>query len=129
MFLAFIILHRSNCQLGMCSDGKPERKATTVTPRVVLCVLCSLCAPLARLLALDPAAVVLLVNRNMPDSSSVADHYRVKRGVPKENVIDLDLPKSEDISRRDYDAKIVAPVRAALADRKERVKVLLCIYG
>src|SRR5207248_7848130 len=55
--------------------------------------------------------------------------YCTKRGVPKENVIALDLPKGEDISRRDYDAKLAAPLRAALKDRREQVKVLLSVYG
>ena len=80
-------------------------------------------------LALEPSEVILLVNKNMPESAAVAEHYRVKRGVPKENVVVLDLPKIEDISRKDYDAKIVAPLRSALADRKDKIKVLLCIYG
>ena len=79
--------------------------------------------------ALEPSDVVLLVNKNMPASAEVAEHYRAKHGVPKENTVVLDLPVSEDISRKDYDTKIVAPVRAALKDRKEKVKVLLCIYG
>src|SRR5262249_50757658 len=52
-----------------------------------------------------------------------------KRGVPKENVIVLDLPKGEDIGRRDYQAKIVEPVRTALKDRKKQARVLLSIYG
>jgi uncharacterized protein (TIGR03790 family) len=80
-------------------------------------------------IAIEPGEVILIVNRNMPESAQVAEHYRQKRGVPAENVISLDLPKVEDISRRDYDAKLVAPLRAALKERKEKIKVLLCIYG
>ena len=83
----------------------------------------------APLPALVPADVVLIANKNMPESLAVAEHYRNKRGVPNENVIVLELPTSEDISRRDYDLHLVAPLRAALKDRKDRVKVLLCIYG
>jgi uncharacterized protein (TIGR03790 family) len=79
--------------------------------------------------AIEPAEVVLLVNRNLPESLEVGEHYRMKRGVPKENLIILDLPKVEDISRQEYDARIVAPVRAALKERKGKIKVLLCIYG
>src|SRR5262249_58526710 len=62
-------------------------------------------------------------------SADVAEHYRQKRQIPRENVVALDLPAGEDISRRDYDTKLVAPLRAALKERKEKVKVLLCIYG
>ena len=59
---------------------------------------------------LQPRDVFLIVNKNVPESRQVADHYCAKRGVPKENVIALDLPKGEDISRRDYDAKLAAPL-------------------
>src|SRR5262245_24138416 len=79
--------------------------------------------------AIEPAEVVLLVNRNMPESIKVAEHYRTVRSVPKENLILLDLPNVEDISRKDYDTRIVASLREALNERKDRIKVLLCIYG
>jgi len=49
--------------------------------------------------------------------------------VPKENVIELSLPKGEDISREDYDAKLAGPLRDALKDKKDACKVLLCVYG
>jgi len=96
--------------------------------RFLLCIGC-LSVSMTRLFALEPAEVVLLVNRNMPESVAVAEHYRAKRGVPKENLISLDLPAGDDISRLDYDRKVVAPIRAALKERKGKVKALLCIYG
>lgn len=100
-----------------------------MTGRRMLVVLVGLfiLAPHAR--GLEPAEVVLLVNRKMPESAAVAEHYRAKRGVPSGNVILLDLPTTEDISRKDFDAKMVAPIRAALKDRREKVKVLLSVYG
>jgi uncharacterized protein (TIGR03790 family) len=86
-------------------------------------------APSASAHALEPKEIFLLVNKNVPASRQVADHYCARRGVPKENVIVLDLPAGEDISRGDYDAKLAAPLRAALKDRREQVKVLLSVYG
>jgi uncharacterized protein (TIGR03790 family) len=79
--------------------------------------------------ALGPAEVFVVVNRNVPASQEVADHYCLRRGVPRENVIVLDLPADEDISRQDYNHRMVMPLRAALADRRDRVKVLLTVYG
>jgi uncharacterized protein (TIGR03790 family) len=79
--------------------------------------------------ALGPADVFVVVNKNVPESREVADHYCLKRGVPAENVVALDLPAGEDISRRDYDTRLVAPLRAALQGRRDRVKVLLTVYG
>src|SRR5262249_42352382 len=79
--------------------------------------------------ALEPAEVVVLVNKNVAASKQVADHYVKARGVPAGNVVALDLPKDEDISRKDYNEKLVAPLRAALKDRMSEVKCLLCVYG
>ncbi len=79
--------------------------------------------------ALEPADVFVVVNKNVPASQQVADHYLEKRGVPKDNVIVLDLPAGEDISRADYDKRLVAPLREALKGRKDKAKVLLTVYG
>jgi uncharacterized protein (TIGR03790 family) len=80
-------------------------------------------------IALEPAEVVVLVNKNVPDSRALADHYLKARNVPAGNVITLDLPTGEDINRTDYDHKLVAPLREALKDRKDKVKCLLAMYG
>lgn len=79
--------------------------------------------------ALEPKDVWLVVNKNEPESRAVADHYIAKRGVPKTNAVELDLPKGEDISRADYDAKLAKPLRDALSDHKAKVKVLVTTYG
>lgn len=79
--------------------------------------------------ALEPKDVWLVVNKNVPESRQVADHYVAKRGVPKGHVVGLDLPKGEDISRADYDAKLAGPLRDALKEWKDEVKVLVTTYG
>jgi uncharacterized protein (TIGR03790 family) len=79
--------------------------------------------------ALGPADVFLLVNKNDPASQEVADHYCAKRGVARDHIIVLDLPPGEDISRRDYQAQLVAPLRAALFFRRDEAKVLVSTYG
>jgi uncharacterized protein (TIGR03790 family) len=79
--------------------------------------------------ALEPKDIVILVNKNVPASRQVADHYCAKRGVPKDNVVVLDLPPDEDISRRDYDKRLKISLRDALKDRRDKVKVLLSTYG
>lgn len=80
-------------------------------------------------LALEPADVFLVVNKAVPASQAVADHYCNRRGVPRDNILALDLPTGEDISRRDYDTRLAAPLRAALDGRRDKVKVLLTVHG
>ena len=79
--------------------------------------------------ALEPKDVFIVCNKDVKESRQVADHYVAKRKVPAENVIELSLPKAEDISREDYDAKLAGPLRDALKDKKDACKVLLCVYG
>jgi uncharacterized protein (TIGR03790 family) len=79
--------------------------------------------------ALGPADVVVVFNTKVPASREVADHYLAKRNVPKDNLVGLDLPADENISRADYDSKLAGPLREALKGRKDKVKVLLTVYG
>lgn len=79
--------------------------------------------------ALEPKDVFVIANKNVPASKHVAEHYIAKRGVPAGHLIFLDLPAVEDISRADYDAKLAAPLREALKDRKAEAKVLLTVHG
>lgn len=83
----------------------------------------------AAALALEPKDVFVVCNKDVKESRAVADHYLAQRKVPKENLIELSLPKGEDISREEYDAKLAGPLREALKDKKDACKVLLCVYG
>ena len=71
-------------------------------------------------LALEPKEVFLLVNKNLPASKEVAEHYCQKRGVPLDNIILLDVPTSEDIGRQAYNNNIVAPVRRRSRTKRTR---------
>jgi uncharacterized protein (TIGR03790 family) len=79
--------------------------------------------------ALGPQDVCVLYNKNVPASKSVAEYYAQKRNVPAANLIPLDLVDADEISRPDYETRILAPVRAALKDRRPRARVLLTVYG
>ncbi|QVL30918.1 TIGR03790 family protein [Telmatocola sphagniphila] len=81
------------------------------------------------LLALEPREVFLLVNKAEPESQKIADYYCEMRKVPKENIIVLDVTTEDEISRKDYDTKIVTPVRTALKGKETQAKCLLSIYG
>ena len=94
-------------------------------PIVSLCLLLS-AAP-GR--ALGPEDVYLLVNKNVAESREIAEHYRAKRGVPRDHILVFDLPTTEDVSREVYEERLAAPLRKQLADRRDKAKVLLSIYG
>jgi uncharacterized protein (TIGR03790 family) len=79
--------------------------------------------------ALEPGNVFIVTNKNVPASQEIADHYCKVRGVPRDNIIALDLPAGEDISRADYETRLAAPLRAALFYRRDQAPVLLTIFG
>ena len=62
--------------------------------------------------ALGPRDICILYNKNLPSSKSVADYYCQRRGVPVENLIPLDVPDVDQISRDEYENRILLPVRA-----------------
>jgi uncharacterized protein (TIGR03790 family) len=79
--------------------------------------------------ALGPGDVYLLVNKNVPQSQPIAEHYCAKRGVPRDHILVFDLPAGEDVSRAIYEERLAAPLRKQLKDRRDKAKVLLSIYG
>jgi uncharacterized protein (TIGR03790 family) len=78
---------------------------------------------------LDPANIAIVANKDMPESISVAKYYSNKRNVPEENIILLSLPKGEDILRADFETKLAEPLREALKLKKDKLKVILTVYG
>jgi uncharacterized protein (TIGR03790 family) len=79
--------------------------------------------------AIEPGDVYLLINERVPASREVAEHYCVKRHVPREHIIALDLPTGEDITRAQYDKNLLQPLCKALGSRRGRTTVLISTYG
>lgn len=59
----------------------------------------------------EAAATVVIFNTRDPESRQLADYYAERRGIPAANLIGLDCPLDEEISREDYAAKIERPLR------------------
>ena len=70
--------------------------------------------------ALSASDLVIVFNRNLPESREVAAYYAGKRRVPVDNLVGVDVPASEDMSRQDYDEKLVPPVKAVVERLKAR---------
>lgn len=76
-----------------------------------------------------PDEIFIVANRRIPESVALAEHYCRRRGVPKDNLITLELPTDEDIGRADYDNRLAAPLRTALQSRRAKIRVILTLYG
>jgi uncharacterized protein (TIGR03790 family) len=79
--------------------------------------------------AIGPEDVYLIVNKNVPESRAIAEHYCKKRGVPLDHILAFDLPATEDIVRPTYEKRLAEPLREQIKGRRDKVKVLLSIYG
>jgi uncharacterized protein (TIGR03790 family) len=81
--------------------------------------------------ALSAWDLVIVYNRNLPDSRAVAAYYAKKRRVPLDHLVGVDVSTSEDMSRKDYDNKLVPPVRAMVEKllTQGRTPAVLLVYG
>ncbi|MFO1497384.1 MAG: TIGR03790 family protein [Verrucomicrobiota bacterium] len=89
--------------------------------RALLILVCGLAPVGANSLARADEAgdqVVVVYNRNLSESQQVAEYYARRRDVPKGQVIGLDLPKEESISRSDYQDRLARPLLSALRDKR-----------
>lgn len=70
------------------------------------------------LLADDGNSVVVVYNSKSPESQRVAEYYAERRQVPKEQIIGLDLPQDETMSREAYRTTLEEPLWKALLAKK-----------
>src|SRR4051812_24904310 len=63
-------------------------------------------------------SVVVVYNKDLPDSKQLAEYYAQKRQVPAGQVLGFSLPTTESISRRDFAEKLQKPLWQELVTRK-----------
>jgi len=61
--------------------------------------------------------VVVVYNAKMPESKDVAKHYAERRFVPENQVIGLDLPTTETMSRSEYNQQLFLPLAKQLSEK------------
>ena len=78
-----------------------------------------------------PSQVVVVANGNSRESLEVAEHYAAKRGVPAQQIVKVNLPLDDTISRHGYEQLIVSPLRQAIQAQnlQGRIRVVVTVYG
>ncbi len=92
-----------------------------------------------------PRSVAVLYNSSSPDSKALAELYAQARQIPADNLIGLPLPDAEEISRKDFNAKLLEPLVAEYEQRQwwkrqkdsqgnivpvdSQIDVLVCMRG
>ena len=98
---------------------------------VVLLSLMSLVSVSVARAELLPNQVMIVANGNSRESLEVAEHYAAKRGIPVQQIVKLNLPMDDTISRHGYEQLIVAPLRQAIQAQnlQSRIRVVATVYG
>jgi uncharacterized protein (TIGR03790 family) len=96
-----------------------------------LLIIAFLAIPIAPALALQPDQIVLITNKNVPESRQLADLYCDLRKIPAGHIIELDLPSDEEMPFATYETNVVAPVRQFLTEHQmvQQTTCLLTMYG
>ncbi len=81
---------------------------------IFLSVLCYSAA----LQAESGETVVVVYNANVPESKQTAEYYAKQRGVPEEQIVGLDLPTGEIMSRDEFRADLQKPLFRFLENKK-----------
>jgi uncharacterized protein (TIGR03790 family) len=109
--------------------GQPAKRASRLLCRLSRSHLSTAWVRLGVLLvlaALAPAlrgaesggAVVVVYNSLLPASKEVAYHYAARRNVPSDQIIGLDLPTEEEMSRADYRERLQHPLLQFMENEK-----------
>jgi uncharacterized protein (TIGR03790 family) len=79
----------------------------------------TLLAAVVRLCGGEPgASVVLIYNTRLAESKDVAEHYADRRHVPAHQILGLDLPRGETMSRAEYREQLQQPLLNFLQQNK-----------
>jgi len=75
--------------------------------------------------------VVVVANRNQPESMELGTYYLARRGIPSDHLIALDLPMTESISREVYNQNLRNPLSAEMRQRglDDKTRSLVTLWG
>ncbi|MFK7851737.1 MAG: TIGR03790 family protein [Akkermansiaceae bacterium] len=62
--------------------------------------------------------ILVVFNRSIPESKKLADFYIEQRNIPKNQVLGLEMPKKQDISRTEFEESIRTPLLTFFDDEQ-----------
>jgi len=67
---------------------------------------------------LKPAQIAILVKQGSAESKKIGDYYASKRGIPAKQILSLDMPSGEVLTRADWDTKVRPQIRNWVAKNR-----------
>jgi len=77
--------------------------------------------------AQTPGNVLVVINEGSALSRGIGEYYAAKRAIPAQNVCRIAAPDAETIERKDFDARVRAPIAACLRSRQLIDQVLYIV--
>ena len=106
---------------------KPQHSSPLVSvPRGLLVLACALATAQAAL-AQSAENVAVVINSASPASQRIGEYYVRERGIPAGNVIRINTPAQEAVSRAIYAATIELPIASALGRERLQDRVLYLV--
>lgn len=78
--------------------------------------------------ALLPEEVLVLANKNAAKSEGIAKYYMEKRNIPQKNLLTLWITDRETCTRKDYETKVIPPIRRFL-EKNKNIRCIVSVYG
>ncbi|GAB4168336.1 MAG: hypothetical protein Fur0032_06560 [Terrimicrobiaceae bacterium] len=82
--------------------------------RILTILLLATCCVAAGAQVPEAAATVVVFNKADVESEALAKYYAAKREIPSKNLIGLECPLDEEITRQEFESAIQLPLRTAL---------------
>jgi uncharacterized protein (TIGR03790 family) len=97
----------------------------------LLAMLLIAAAPTLHAAPLTADQIVLVINRNAPQSRELAEFYAQARGIPADRIIPLDVPQGEEITFDRYERLVAPVVRQFLREKQlqDKIRCLVTFYG
>ena len=73
--------------------------------------------------------VLVVINEASIESAEIGAYYRAKREIPRENVVFVNVSRTEEIPTGEYKSSIEDPVKAAIKKSKNRIDYIVLTKG
>lgn len=73
--------------------------------------------------------VLVVINQASPQSVEIGSHYRKARGIPKENVVFVQLPTDDNLPKAKFESDLRDPVREVIEKSKTRIDYIVLTKG
>lgn len=73
--------------------------------------------------------VLLVINSSSAESREIGAYYRIKRQVPKENVVMISVSTTENVDQSEYQNGILSPIQSAIRNSKHPIDYIVLTTG